>query len=190
VYLDNTMENSSSMVGAAEVGGSRPDVASALRNPAFTYSGFNMLWTPSGISPGTHTLYVYAHAASGWTSKTVSITMQAGPTMSEQRPNDRGYDGRYDRGNRYGGRYDRGYDSMYDSGNGGMYGGYPGSYGGSSGFYGGYPGSSYYDQYLPCQGVYGGACGGLFPPNYPFQTYPPSNYGQPCILIYPPPPGC
>jgi len=176
VYLDSTMDNASAMVGTAEMGVSRPDVAASFRNSAYTYSGYNLLWTPSNVSPGSHTLYVYAHAASGWTSKTVSVTVQGQqamePSMQNRGPyGDQGYYG--DNGNYRGG------DSMYsryraDAPRWGI--GYPGGYLG--GYYN-YPGyyNGMYPPYTPNYPMY---------PSYPY--YPGS--GQACIMIYPPPPGC
>jgi len=79
VYLDSTMDNALAQLGTARYGGYRPDVASSLGNPAFTNSGFDYVWTPAGISAGTHTLYVYAHSTSAnrWAYQTVSINMSS-----------------------------------------------------------------------------------------------------------------
>lgn len=91
VYLDGRMEDGGTLLGNATYGESRPDVASALGNLGFTNSGFNYLWTPTGLTGGSHTLYVYAHSAtSGWTSTSVQVSAQAQPTPTPL-PAGRGY---------------------------------------------------------------------------------------------------
>jgi hypothetical protein len=113
VYLDNRMEAGGTLLGDANYGNARPDVASALGSAALTNSGFNLLWTPTNISAGQHTLYVYAHSiANNWVYKTVTVTVQVAPTPT---PTPR-------RGPYGGGPYDGGYGYGYP-------GGYPGQYG-------------------------------------------------------------
>ena len=190
VYLDNTAENSAAMVGTAELGVSRPDVASTLKNSAYAYAGYNLLWTPSNVSSGTHTLYVYAHAASGWTYKTVSVSVQAGAMAPAP---DRAYGGGDYRGDyrdypyyradqpMMGGYYNGSYraDAPVGPGYYGWNGGYMGYNGGYLGYNGGY-----YN--------YPGYYGGIYPPYQQYPYYPtyPTYPGQACIMIYPPPPGC
>lgn len=82
IYLDGTMEAGGIPLGNATTGGYRPDVAQAFGNPAFANAGFDFLWTPRDLSPGPHTIFVYAHAiaANAWSYKSVSVTVLAEPT--------------------------------------------------------------------------------------------------------------
>jgi hypothetical protein len=160
VYLDNRMEAGSTPLGDANLGFARPDVAAALGSSAVTNSGFNLLWTPSNVSAGQHTLYVYAHSiANNWVFKTVTINVQATPTPTPRRPiGGSPYDSGYYPG---GGPYDSGYYAgPYPPGPGPMYPPPPGMY-------------PPYPSY----------------PGYPYPPGG-SNGGRVCIMIYPPPPGC
>ncbi len=125
VYLDGTMDGGGRFLGNATYGKPRPDVAQSLLNPAYGNSGFDLLWTPSGLTSGDHTIYVYAHATNGdrWSYKTVTVrgpdVSQAPARSREWRvpPWARGYD---DMSSGYG------YDSMYGGqgyGSDSMYGG-------------------------------------------------------------------
>src|SRR5579871_2161522 len=49
VYLDGPMGSTAPLLGSTSYGSARPDVAVALGNPAFTDSGFNLLWSPSNV---------------------------------------------------------------------------------------------------------------------------------------------
>ncbi len=75
------------MLGVAEYGISRPDVASSLGKSNFTNSGFKLTIDGSRLSQGSNTLYVYAHNPSlGWRHTTVKINHSGGgsaaPTAS------------------------------------------------------------------------------------------------------------
>jgi thermitase len=75
LYLDAPAGQPGSIgLGVASYGGSRPDVGAAFGSQ-FTNSGWSFAWNTSGLSPGTHTLYVYARSTvSGqWTLQTVSV---------------------------------------------------------------------------------------------------------------------
>ena len=110
VYLDSTMDNSAAQLGTARYGGYRPDVASSLGNPAFANSGFDYVWTPSGITAGSHTVYVYAHSTSSnrWAYQTSAINVSSEPPPapppppSSYQPSDGGY---YGQGPGYGPPY-------------------------------------------------------------------------------------
>ena len=107
VYLDNRMEAGGTLLGDANYGNSRPDVAQALGSTAVTNSGFNLLWTPTNVSAGQHTLYVYAHSiTNNWVYKTVTVNVQAAPTPTTRRPIGMGpYDNGYYGGPSYPGLY-------------------------------------------------------------------------------------
>jgi len=148
IYLDGQMNGSGTLLGTAAYGKPRADVATVLSNANFTNSGFDLLWTPTTLSSGDHTIYVYAHATSGdrWSYKTVSIsgsTQNAAPSAANYCPPG-GYGGGMTGGSGMGMGY--GYPGMgmdmgsspgcqnansYQSGNGyGSQGGYGGGYGG------------------------------------------------------------
>jgi hypothetical protein len=81
VYLDGPMDGNGTLLGNATYGTARPDVATVFGNPAFANAGYDFVWTPSGLSAGNHTLYVYAHSiANGWSHKTVSLVVPNQPT--------------------------------------------------------------------------------------------------------------
>jgi hypothetical protein len=77
IYLDNRMDAGGTLLGEATYGKSRPDVATTLGNSAFANSGFDYLWTPRGLSAGSHRLYVHARSRSGaWSHSTVGVTVR------------------------------------------------------------------------------------------------------------------
>src|SRR5581483_4572055 len=184
IYLDNRMDNNGTLLGNANYGGARADVAAALGNTAYTDSGFDYLWTPSGVSGGSHTIYVYAHSiANGWAYKTVAINVQ-GPTAAPARTGGGGpaYGGQYGAGGPmtpYGGSY---LNTNY---------GYPG-YGGYGGYGGGYGCAPYYDYYSPVCTGYGAYAP---PPPYYGGGIPPyGGYGagigyQQTVVVVAPPSG-
>lgn len=62
------------MLGVAEYGLSRPDVATSLGRGNFTNSGFRLTVNSSKLSNGQHTLYVYAYNPNiGWKYVTLKI---------------------------------------------------------------------------------------------------------------------
>jgi len=111
VYLDGQMDSGGRMLGKATYPKPRPDVGQSLNNPNFSQSGFDLVWTPSGLNGGSHTIYVYAHSSlrNAWSYKSVTVTASGIPSGST--------------GGNYGpgGYRDRGYgdSGMYGSG---MYG--------------------------------------------------------------------
>lgn len=78
VYLDGEA-GAGAAIGAATVGQLRTDVAAALGRPAATSSGFSLERRIAGLRPGLHTLYVYAHAAQGWSYRTLPFTLAETP---------------------------------------------------------------------------------------------------------------
>ncbi len=81
IYLNGQMDHGGTLLGDASYGFPRPDVAAALGSAAYTNSGFDFTWSPTGLNSGTHTLYVYAHSVGGaWSYKTVTVTAPAQPT--------------------------------------------------------------------------------------------------------------
>jgi hypothetical protein len=81
VYLDGPMEGGGTLLGNATLGVSRPDVAQALGNQAYANAGYNFLWTPTNLSGGSHTFYVYAHSTASNTNayKSVGVTASGPP---------------------------------------------------------------------------------------------------------------
>jgi len=79
VYADGPAGAGGIMLGAANYGPARDDVAAAVGKTEWTTSGFEFRWTVSGLAPGPHTLYVYAPStASGqWSYRTVDIGVAA-----------------------------------------------------------------------------------------------------------------
>jgi hypothetical protein len=88
IVLDGLMDAGGTLLGSATIGKSRPDVAQALGNPAFSTAGFDYLWTPTNLSAGTHTIYVYAHATASntWSYKSVPVVVTAAPTPPPRPP--------------------------------------------------------------------------------------------------------
>lgn len=85
VFLDGPM-GQGTRLGAADYRRARPDVATALGNSELLNSGFDLLWTVAELSPGRHTLYVYAQSLSaGWVYKTVDVTVVSAPTPTPSR---------------------------------------------------------------------------------------------------------
>ncbi len=83
IYLNGQMDHGGTLLGDANYGTPRQDVAAALGSPAVTNSGYHFTWTPSGLNAGVHTLYVYARSANGtWSYKTVTVTAPAQPTST------------------------------------------------------------------------------------------------------------
>jgi hypothetical protein len=64
IYLDGP-PSSGRLLGSAEYGIRRPDVASVLGRPALTNSGFNYVWVPRGVPVGEHMIYVAARTQAG-----------------------------------------------------------------------------------------------------------------------------
>ena len=59
IYLDGP-PGTGTIIGGATYGLDRPDVA-ALYGNRFRYSGWELVWHASGLAPGVHRLYLYAH---------------------------------------------------------------------------------------------------------------------------------
>jgi hypothetical protein len=68
------MDGGGQLLSQAQVGQSRPDVAAALNNPAWTKSGFSASVPGAAVPGGPQTLYVYAHTpGKGWWYQTVNV---------------------------------------------------------------------------------------------------------------------
>jgi len=164
VYLDSA---NGRLLGNATYGKPRPDVAQSLGNQAFLNTGYDLLFTPTNVSTGPHTIVVQAHStANNWQSQTIQVNFAAGPGGDRYEDRDRSQGGRY--GDRYGRGGMAGYGSNcmmdpsmmggYGMGGSGMGGygmgsgmdSYGGGYGMGSGSYGMSSGdSSCYDMPRP-----------------------------------------
>jgi hypothetical protein len=68
------------LLGQASFAQSRPDVGEALGNPLWSNSGFGLTLAAGTLSPGAHTLGVYAHTpGKGWWFTQVSVTITPPP---------------------------------------------------------------------------------------------------------------
>ncbi len=86
VYLDGQAGQGGTGLGAATYGLSRPDVAQAYGRTDWANTGYELAWTPTGLSSGSHTIYVYARSlANSWQYKTVSVTV-SGPSATATPP--------------------------------------------------------------------------------------------------------
>lgn len=64
VYLDGP-PGTGRLLGSAEYGFRRPDVANVFGKQALTNSGFHYVWVPRGVPAGEHTVYVAARTQAG-----------------------------------------------------------------------------------------------------------------------------
>ncbi len=70
-------------LGKAQFAQARPDVARALGNPFWAASGFSLNVAAGRLSPGVHTLTVYAHTpGKGWWATGVTLRIGSGPAPS------------------------------------------------------------------------------------------------------------
>jgi len=167
VYIDGRMDADGKLLGNANYGGARPDVATTLGSVDMTNSGYDLVWNATGLGGGSHMFYVYAHSiANGWAYKTVGFTAPAQPTPAPARgqmgpggPGGYGYNGPMGPTTPYGGGYLN--NTPY-----GGYGSYNSGYGGGGGYGGGCVGGyGYYDYFSTgCSGPppippYGGGYG-------------------------------
>jgi len=82
---DGPANGSQNMLGVANYGIARPDVASALRNGNITNSGFKLTIDGSKLTQGQHTIYVYANNPEiGWKYATlkINVTSNGGGSQS------------------------------------------------------------------------------------------------------------
>jgi plastocyanin len=84
IFLDGGQNGGGTLLGIATYGKARTDVALAKGNSRFSASGFDLLWTPTGLAPGPHTLNVYAHSiVNGWYAHFVPLMVSAqGPAAA------------------------------------------------------------------------------------------------------------
>ncbi len=80
IYLDGTVGGGGTIIAGAEYGIERSDVADAY-GEQFRNSGYTYTWDTSEVSPGKHTLYIYAKSTiSGWNYETREVTVLADTT--------------------------------------------------------------------------------------------------------------
>ncbi|MHB1441232.1 MAG: N-acetylmuramoyl-L-alanine amidase [Candidatus Humimicrobiaceae bacterium] len=73
---DGPANGAQNMLGVANYGLARPDVASALGNGNLTNSGFKFTVDPSRLTQGQHTLYIYANNPEiGWKVATLKLNI-------------------------------------------------------------------------------------------------------------------
>jgi hypothetical protein len=84
LYLDGEVTTLGVPLGDVPYGESRPDVGAALggenelARARFSRSGFGMFWNPSGLSPGSHSLTVYARGADGAVARSLAVEIAPG----------------------------------------------------------------------------------------------------------------
>ncbi|MEA2639802.1 MAG: hypothetical protein QOF51_1196, partial [Chloroflexota bacterium] len=72
VYLDGPAGVGQG-IGSTIVGAARPDVAGVMHDPTLAQSGYNLWWSPTDLSAGPHTLYVYSLVDGKWMLQMVPI---------------------------------------------------------------------------------------------------------------------
>jgi hypothetical protein len=77
IYRDGPAGGGGVGMGVANIGGSRPDVDLAY-NLTNGRTGWQISVDFSGVSAGTHTLYIYANTTCGWVATTFDVNVQAG----------------------------------------------------------------------------------------------------------------
>ncbi|MBM2809631.1 MAG: hypothetical protein HW416_390 [Chloroflexi bacterium] len=76
VYLDGEVGASGTIIGTAAYGQPRPDVASGVGRPSWQNTGFTLTWRVANVTPGDHTLYIYAHSiTNGWQHRELRFTV-------------------------------------------------------------------------------------------------------------------
>jgi len=91
LYLDGEVTTLGVPLGDVPYGESRPDVGAALggenelARARYSRSGFGMFWNPSGLSPGPHSLTLYARGPDGAVARSLAVEVApgiAGPRAS------------------------------------------------------------------------------------------------------------
>ncbi len=73
---DGPAAGSKNLIGIADYGHRRPDVAEKYGNPAFANSGFSLTIDCNRLSKGTHVIHVYAHNKQlGWAYATAKVNV-------------------------------------------------------------------------------------------------------------------
>jgi hypothetical protein len=86
LYLDGQITTRGVPLGEVSYGDSRPDVGAALGGDneelrgRLTRSGFASFWSPSGITPGQHSLTFYARGPGGAVARSLSVDVRPGAT--------------------------------------------------------------------------------------------------------------
>jgi hypothetical protein len=84
LYLDGEVTTLGVPLGDIPYGESRPDVGAALggdnelARARFSRSGFGMFWNPSGLTPGSHSLTVYARGPDGAVARSLAVEIAPG----------------------------------------------------------------------------------------------------------------
>ncbi|HZU06066.1 MAG TPA: fibronectin type III domain-containing protein [Chloroflexota bacterium] len=79
VSLDGALDSPDNrLIGVAEYGAPRPDIAEMLGDERFTASGFTLLWDTTTTPSGPHQLVVQAHTACGWQALSRPIIVSGG----------------------------------------------------------------------------------------------------------------
>jgi hypothetical protein len=79
VSLDGALDSPDNrLIGVADYGAPRPDIAEMLGDERFTASGFTLLWDTTTVPSGPHQLVVQAHTACGWQALSRAITVSGG----------------------------------------------------------------------------------------------------------------
>jgi hypothetical protein len=88
IYLDGQAGQSGTLVGAATYGVARADVAAANGRTDWANSGYEYSWRISGLTSGSHTIYVYARSTTSgaWQYRTVNINVTGPPPSPTQAP--------------------------------------------------------------------------------------------------------
>jgi hypothetical protein len=83
--LDGALDSPDNrLVGVAEYGSPRPEIAETLGEERFTNSGFTLAWDTSTAPGGSHPLFLQAHSTCGWhtASRMVLIPGPAAPVAA------------------------------------------------------------------------------------------------------------
>jgi len=85
--LDGALDSPDNrLVGVAEYGAARPDIAQTLGDDRFTNSGYTFTWDTSTAPSGTHPLFLQAHSACGWHTTSHTVTIPGGVSAAAPAP--------------------------------------------------------------------------------------------------------
>ena len=87
LHVYDGLAGSGKFLSQGTIGMSRPDVAAALANPYYGSSGFAATIPAGALSPGQHTLAVYAHTPDkGWWYRELAVNVVGQPAASTDKP--------------------------------------------------------------------------------------------------------
>jgi hypothetical protein len=84
LYLDGEVTTLGVPLGDVAYGESRPDVGAALggdnelARARFSRSGLGMFWNPAGVTPGSHSLTLYARGPDGAVARSLAVEVAPG----------------------------------------------------------------------------------------------------------------